>query len=146
GIAAPLEASAVLEGPILGTRDYMSPEQTEGHRLDGRSDLWSVGALLFRGLTGSVPFVGDAREAVFVKGRPPPSPYGIRPDLPLDLCGVVRRFLQPDPRLRWSRAEDAISALAAVDEGALAGLPPPQFAFGGAPPAANEPRSRPFTV
>lgn len=146
GIAARTEGSAVISGPVLGTRDYMSPEQASGGALDEASDLWSVGATLYRGLTGSVPFAGHERSAASVRDRPPPSPYGLRPDLPLGLCGVVRRFLQPDPRLRWATAEAAISALMAVDEAALASLPPPEPVLEGSFAAANEPRSRPFTV
>jgi serine/threonine protein kinase len=103
GIARSLEhESSRLTNPgiAMGTPEYMSPEQAMGGQADRRSDIYSVGALLYEMLTGQPPH-GEGEEAARVhKQEPPRSPRGLRPDLSQDLERVVMRALERDPSLR----------------------------------------------
>lgn len=126
GIACRAEATPD-DGPVVGTLEYMSPEQALGEPMDGRADLWAVGALLFRGLSGSPPWPArtPAERARSLSEPVPPSLAERRSDLPRALVGVVRRCLHLDPAQRWSNAETLASALLSVDERDLERLRPP---------------------
>lgn len=104
-------------GGVVGTIEYMSPEQAGGLEVDRRSDLWSIAALLFRGLSGRPPFVpGNFQKTLRELGsQRPPSLSLLRPDLPLDLVSVVDRGLERHPKDRWACAEDMAQALALCD-------------------------------
>lgn len=127
GIALRREAP-LDDGPVVGTLEYMAPEQALGEPLDGRADLWSVGALLFRGLTGRAPWPArtPAERAKSLEVAEAPSPRALRAELPADLDAVVRRALEPRPGRRWATAEAFAAALLATRETALATLEPPQ--------------------
>ncbi|MDB4982046.1 MAG: serine/threonine protein kinase with repeat, partial [Myxococcales bacterium] len=103
GIARSLDnESSRLTNPgiAMGTPEYMSPEQAMGGQADRRSDIYSVGALLYEMLTGQPPH-GEGEEAARVhKQEPPRSPRGLRPDLSPELERVVMRALERDPSLR----------------------------------------------
>ena len=107
-------------GDILGTPQYMSPEQAQGERLDGRSDLFSTGILLYQMLTGQRPFLGDSLVALAVKiARDEPIPIEqLRPDLPAALRRVVERCLAKSPDRRFQTGAELAEALARV----LAGI------------------------
>src|SRR4051794_14215806 len=97
----------------IGTVEYMSPEQARGLTLDGRSDLYSLGCVLYHLLTGRVPFPADSKLACLamrVVGRPDPI-SGLRPDLPARLVGVVERLMAPRPEDRYPGASEAAEAL-----------------------------------
>jgi eukaryotic-like serine/threonine-protein kinase len=93
---------------------YMSPEQVRGTQLDGRSDMFSVGALLWEMLTGRPLFGGATVEAVLtaIDHGPIVSPRELRPELPADVCQVVMRLLARDPSERSGDACKALSATA----------------------------------
>jgi serine/threonine protein kinase len=95
-------------GMLMGTPHYMSPEQCRGEPPDPRSDLYSVGVLLFQMLTGELPFVADGAPAVMYAHlrTPPPIPSTIRSDLPDRLDHVVARALAKDPGQRFTTARE----------------------------------------
>ena len=103
-------------GDVLGTPQYMSPEQTAGEKLDGRSDLFSVGIMLYQMLTGQRPFVGDSLVALawkIAKVEPPPIDK-LRPDLPLALRRIVERCLAKAPERRFQTGNELADALQGV--------------------------------
>jgi eukaryotic-like serine/threonine-protein kinase len=112
-------------GDILGTPEYMSPEQAQGDRLDGRSDLFSAGILLYQMLTGQRPFLGDSLVALAVKiAKDEPIPIEkLRPDLPSSVRRIVERCLAKAPDRRFQTGEELADALgrvlAELDEAAL---------------------------
>ncbi|HEX9653502.1 MAG TPA: protein kinase [bacterium] len=103
-------------GSIIGTPYYMSPEQIEGRKLDGRSDLFSVGVILYEMLAGSHPFAGETIPSVVYKivNQQPKAPSTIREDLPLAFDEIVARALSKDPEARYTTALDLIIDLESV--------------------------------
>src|ERR1051325_4919317 len=103
-------------GMVLGTAAYMSPEQCQGVELDGRSDLYSLGVVLYEVATGYVPFQAKTLSAAVyhhVQVAPPP-PRTVRPDLPLELEQVIMRCLAKRPAERYASAAELSSALRTV--------------------------------
>ena len=117
GIARAGETSEMTQaGTIVGTVQYISPEQAEGHPVDRRADLYSVGIVLYELLTGQVPFDGEAPISIAIKQineRPVP-PGQLRPGIPPALEEVVLRSLEKDPARRFQSAEEFIAALEAA--------------------------------
>jgi hypothetical protein len=103
-------------GAVLGTPLYMSPEQATGQRVDARSDLWSVGALLYRALSGASPFDGDNYNALIVSivSQEHLPLAERRGGLPAALHAVVERALAKDPGQRFQSAREMLEALRAV--------------------------------
>jgi len=97
----------------LGTPEYMSPEQLESHRVDARSDLYSLGIVLFELLTGHTPFTGDTPIGIAMKhmSEPAPSPRSIRPEIPAWLERVVLKCLEKDKVRRYQTAEELAQEL-----------------------------------
>jgi serine/threonine-protein kinase len=96
----------------------MALEQWSGSRVDGRADLYSLGILLYEMVTGSVPFQGEAIEAIYVQHREAPvPPIPGRLDVPRAVEDMVRRALEKSPEDRFANA----SAMAGALEGALRG-------------------------
>ncbi|MCA9933382.1 MAG: serine/threonine protein kinase, partial [Anaerolineales bacterium] len=114
GIASVSAASRLTRtGDVMGTPHYMSPEQASGRPLDGRSDIYSLGVILYELLAGSVPFHGDSPLAVLhqhVYEVPPPL-RGIRPDLTPLTLQVVERCLAKDPAQRFQTAAELSDAI-----------------------------------
>ena len=98
-------------GHTVGTADYMSPEQARGEELDGRSDIYSLGVILYQILAGEAPFRGDTALVVMKKhcDQQPPSIRRARPDMPDRLVEIVSRCLAKGPEERYHTAE-ALSA------------------------------------
>ncbi|PAP77231.1 serine/threonine-protein kinase [Rubrivirga marina] len=116
GVALGRSADPERPGLRVGTVAYMSPEQARGEPVDARSDLWSLGVVLFEMLTGTRPFGGEDEAAVLgvLHDAAPPDVVSLRPEVPPALAGVVARCLARDPRDRYPRAEDLLADLRAV--------------------------------
>jgi beta-lactam-binding protein with PASTA domain/predicted Ser/Thr protein kinase len=120
GIARAGAASQMTEaGSIIGTAQYLSPEQAKGAAVDHRSDLYSLGIVLYELLTGAVPFTGDTPVEIAMKhlSTVPEPPSSRRPELPRALDQAVLRALAKDPEDRYASAEEMDAELARVAEG-----------------------------
>jgi len=117
GIAkAAQEASAsqlTTEGMVVGTPHYMSPEQATGERVDGRSDIYALGVVLYQMLAGTPPFEGESAQSVLMKqATVEPVPIRqLRGDVPAALAAVIERMLAKDPAERYQTAEELSRAL-----------------------------------
>jgi eukaryotic-like serine/threonine-protein kinase len=103
-------------GTVIGTPHYMSPEQTRGEKLDGRSDLFAAGIVLYQMLTGTRPFQGENLVAVAqqIAAAQPPAVNRYRADVPASLRRVVERCLQKRPAQRFESGAELASALRRV--------------------------------
>ncbi len=114
GLAKLLEGGVETEtGTFLGTMPYMSPEQCRGRNIDGRSDIYSLGILLYQLATGRLPFeIRTPAEAAEKHIRElPPLPHAIRPGLPADLEALILKAIAKQPEERFQTAEDMARAL-----------------------------------
>jgi len=98
GIARITDSSKTKTGMVLGTPSYMSPEQLAGKRVEGQSDLFSLGVMLFQMVTGQLPFTGDSMATLMYKiaNEQHPDPISINPDLPRCISVIINRALQKD--------------------------------------------------
>ena len=101
-------AAHTQAGMVMGTPAYMSPEQVSGRTLDHRTDIFSLGVLLYEMATGHRPFEGTSSAELMsaILRDSPPSVTELRPELPSDLARVIRRCLEKDPRHRLQTARD----------------------------------------
>src|SRR5204863_92093 len=106
-------------GVFLGTPKYMSPEQCAGIPLDARSDIYSLGIVLYEMLTGALPFNGTAMAVALQHATTPPRPLReLNPAVPPNVESVVMRALEKDPALRHASAVDFLAALETAGAGA----------------------------
>jgi predicted Ser/Thr protein kinase len=135
GIARSLDVQGVTQtGTVLGTSDYIAPEQARGQKVDPKTDIYSLGAVLYELLVGEVPFSGDNFVAVAMRhvNEPVPSVLEHRPDCPARLDLAIQRAMAKDPDDRFESMDEFIAELEACmaeldgrgDEGATMIVPP----------------------
>ena len=121
GIARAGASQLTETGSIVGTAQYLSPEQARGAPVDQTSDIYSTGVVLYELLTGAVPFTGDTPVEIAMKhlSQTPEPPSAKRPDVPRDLDYVVLRALAKDPAERYRNAEEMDSDLDRIARGSV---------------------------
>jgi Tol biopolymer transport system component/predicted Ser/Thr protein kinase len=127
----PTQQALTQEGTILGTFQYMAPEQLEGREADARTDIFAFGAVLYEMATGQKAFSGRTQASLIaaIIERVPPPVSTISPMTPPAFDRVVKTCLEKDPEDRWQTAHDAMLELKWVAEGgSAAGLPAPVVA------------------
>ncbi len=114
------------ENTTLGTAAYMSPEQTRGEKTDHRTDIWSLGILLYEMLTGKLPFQGDYNQALIysIVNDSPPPPTSLRTGVPLELERIIGKTLSKDKAERYQHADDIIADLKHLQRQGTAGITP----------------------
>ena len=119
GIARAGTSQMTEAGSIIGTAQYLSPEQARGAPVDQTSDLYSTGIVLYELLTGTVPFTGETPVEIAMKhlSQTPQPPSALRPEVPRDLDYVGLRALAKDPAERYRTAEDMDSDLERIARG-----------------------------
>jgi eukaryotic-like serine/threonine-protein kinase len=100
-------------GTVMGTPDYMSPEQAQGLPADFRSDIYSLGIVLFEVFTGALPFSGDTMMAIVLAHirNPPPAPRTVNPRLPERLEAIILKCMEKDPARRYQSVGDLLDDL-----------------------------------
>src|SRR4051812_27295075 len=124
GIARAGASDMTQTGSIMGTAQYLSPEQAQGLPVDDRSDLYSIGVVLYEMLTGRLPFDGDSAVTIALKqvAEPPVPPRAIVPSVPPELEAVVLRALAKAPAQRFQDADEMITVLDRVRGHIAAGV------------------------
>ncbi len=126
GIARAGASDMTQTGSIMGTAQYLSPEQAQGHAVSAASDLYSVGIILYELLTGRLPFEGESAVTIALKqvNEVPVPPSQLNPAVSPQLEAVVMRALEKDPARRFPDADEMISALGGAVDGTGVDLPP----------------------
>jgi eukaryotic-like serine/threonine-protein kinase len=103
-------------GMVMGTPDYMPPEQAQGEPADFRSDLYSLGVVLFESFTGKLPFTGDTVMKIVLAHiqTPPPRPRSVNPRIPAGLEAVILKCLEKDPERRYQKVAELLAALTSI--------------------------------
>jgi len=116
GIARITDSSRTRTGMVLGTPSFMSPEQMSGRRVDGRSDLYSLGVMLYQLLTGQLPHRGDSMATLMyeIANQPAPDIRNLRPEVPEALARAVATALEKRPELRHADGVQMAAELRAV--------------------------------
>ncbi len=132
------------EGKILGTTPYMSPEQLKGKAVDQRSDIFSLGTILYAMATGKHPFLAESSAEVIssILSHHPPEVAEVREGLPDYLSGVIRRCLEKDPADRYQSARGLEDDLERLRDGIRSGTVPQTLVMSG-PVAGKRSRFRP---
>lgn len=117
GIARITDSSKTKTGMVLGTPSYMSPEQLAGQKVDGRSDLFSLGVTLYQLLTGKLPFQADSMATLMFKiaNEAHASATSVRPDLPVCVDTIIDRALAKNPDDRFQRGAEFAAAVRACE-------------------------------
>jgi tetratricopeptide (TPR) repeat protein len=119
GIARSVKGKGITEaGVMIGTPEYMSPEQVDGQEADKRADIYALGIILFELLTGRVPFEGDTPFSVAYKQKneTPPSALKINPQVPEDLEVLILKCLEKDKAKRYQDVTEVLADLAEIEK------------------------------
>ncbi len=140
GIARITDSSKTKTGLVLGTPSFMSPEQLAGKKVDGRSDLYSLGVMLFQMLAGVLPFRGDSMSELMYKiaNEEAPDIRIIRSELPQNLADVVALSLSKRPETRYQTGDQFAVDLRSVISQMSGATPPAPVAHGAAAQPSNE--------
>jgi CHASE2 domain-containing sensor protein len=113
GIARVTDSSKTKTGMVLGTPSYMSPEQLAGKKVEGRSDLFSLGVMLYQMLSGTLPFTGESMAQLMFKiaNEPHADIRTVNPDLPTCVAAVINKALAKDPEQRYQTGEQMAKAI-----------------------------------
>ena len=124
-------------GATIGTVPYMSPEQARGEKVDHRTDIWSVGVVLYEMITGRLPFQSAYSEAIVysILNEEPPPLTSLRSDVPMELERIVKKCLQKDSGSRYQRTEDLLVDLRSLRKS-------PETSRVGTPALMEKPRSK----
>ncbi|MGB8959589.1 MAG: protein kinase [Candidatus Aminicenantales bacterium] len=120
GIARAAETKGLTDrGTLVGTPEYMAPEQVEGKDVDERADIYSLGIILFEMSTGKVPFEGQTplSVALMQKTVRPPDPCKLNSHIPSGLSGIITKCLEKEPAARYQKIEDLAADLHGIAEG-----------------------------
>ncbi len=111
GIARITDSSKTKTGMVLGTPSYMSPEQLSGKKVDGRSDIFSLGVMMYQMVTGQLPFQGDSMAQLMFKiaNEPHAPAQSLRPDLPPCLSAIIDKMLDKDFDQRYQRGAEVVA-------------------------------------
>lgn len=117
GVARMTDINRTRTGLVLGTPAFMSPEQLAGRRIDGRSDLFSLGALLYQLVTGHLPFAGDSLGTLMysISHNSPEDPKKYKPELPGMLVAIIMKALQKEVSARFQTGAQFALALARLE-------------------------------
>ncbi|MDH4220029.1 MAG: protein kinase [Nitrospirota bacterium] len=120
GIARSLETRGITDaGVMIGTPEYMSPEQVEGKEVDQRSDIYSLGVILYEMVTGRVPFEGETSLSIAMKHKSeePPDPKDLNDQISEGFSQVILRCMKKDKEKRYQDAEELLSQLNNLEKG-----------------------------
>jgi len=128
-----------MTGAVMGTPQYMSPEQARGRHVDARTDIFAVGVCMYQALSGRLPFAGNSFNALLfaIAEEPPPPLATLRPNLDPRLTAIVERAMAKDPNARFASADEMRAALAPLRAGmadTVVAATLPSGASPGAPP------------
>lgn len=119
GIALSQEARGITDSHIMiGTPQYLSPEQVEGKRVDQRSDIYSLGVILFEMVTGQVPFDGDTTLSIAVKHKTeiPRDPKELNAQIPEELSQLILKCMEKNPEKRYQTTEELCDELSQIED------------------------------
>jgi tetratricopeptide (TPR) repeat protein len=120
GIARSLKTKGMTRaGLVVGTPEYMSPEQVDGFEADQRSDIYSLGVIIFDMLTGRIPFEGDSTMSIALKHKTdsPPDPMTLNPQIPENFNRLILKCLEKEREERYQNVEEILGDLEKIEKG-----------------------------